>query len=52
MFSNLVTTVQYIPDWFPGATFKRTAAQWRKDVDRMVEEPFAYVHAQQARFAL
>jgi hypothetical protein len=49
---NLIATVKYIPDWFPGATFKRIAVKWRKVIDELVAEHFAYVLAQQACFAL
>ena len=41
-------TVKYVPGWFPGATFKRTAARWRKTVDDLCEKPYAFVKNQMA----
>jgi hypothetical protein len=32
--------LRYIPEWFPGASFKRTAALWRKHTMDMVNLPF------------
>ncbi|KAK0211390.1 cytochrome P450 [Desarmillaria ectypa] len=34
--------LKYVPDWLPGAKFKRLAQMWRKDVEAMKEEPFKY----------
>ncbi|KAK0469549.1 cytochrome P450 [Desarmillaria tabescens] len=34
--------LKYIPDWFPGAKFKKLAQTWSKDVEDMKEEPFKY----------
>jgi len=35
--------VKYIPEGFPGATFKRQARIWRKYITDMVDLPFAAV---------
>ncbi|KAI0325277.1 cytochrome P450 [Cubamyces sp. BRFM 1775] len=35
--------LKHIPSWFPGATFKRQAAEWRKATDAMVEVPYKAV---------
>ena len=32
--------VRYVPDWLPGAKFKRQAKEWKKLVDNMVDQPF------------
>ena len=40
----------YVPSWFPGAGFKRKAADWRKLNRTMVEKPFAYVQERLVRF--
>lgn len=40
---NLVPALQYLPDWFPGAGFKKTAREWRKTLNYMVEGPFQFV---------
>ncbi|KAH7889232.1 cytochrome P450 [Phlebopus sp. FC_14] len=33
----------YLPAWFPGATFQRTAASFRASLGMWVDEPFEYV---------
>ncbi|CDO75710.1 hypothetical protein BN946_scf184493.g8 [Trametes cinnabarina] len=35
--------LKHIPSWFPGASFKRQAAEWRKATTAMVEVPFKAV---------
>ncbi|KAI0659485.1 cytochrome P450 [Cubamyces menziesii] len=35
--------LKHIPSWFPGATFKRQAAEWRKATNAMVEVPYKAV---------
>lgn len=44
-----MATVRYLPDWFPGTEFKRTARLWRKTVTDLVERPYAFVKQQMAR---
>ena len=39
-------TVQYLPAWFPGAGFKKTAALWAESLVNMVEQPYQYVKQQ------
>lgn len=41
-------TVSHIPDWFPGASFKRIAAQWRYNGKEFVERPYTFVKHQMA----
>lgn len=36
-------TVQHVPSWFPGASFKRTAVLSTKYAKEMIEAPFQYV---------
>jgi len=36
-------TVKYIPSWFPGASFKRKAREWRKLSRDLIERPFEAV---------
>jgi hypothetical protein len=36
-------TVQHIPSWFPGASFKRTAILSAKYAEDMIEAPFQFV---------
>lgn len=40
---SLVIPVQYLPNWAPGAQFKRDAAEWKKSVVAMYEKPFQFV---------
>nr|BAL05113.1 cytochrome P450 [Phanerodontia chrysosporium] len=32
--------LKYVPTWFPGASFKRQAAEWKKLVDALYEQPY------------
>ena len=43
------SAVRHLPSWFPGAGFKRKAAVWKKEVERLVDEPFEYVEKMMAR---
>jgi len=36
-------TVKYVPDWFPGAGFKKFAKETRKGLDNSMDHPFQYV---------
>ncbi|CAK5282465.1 unnamed protein product, partial [Mycena citricolor] len=40
--------LQHIPEWFPGAKFKRDGAVWRKMARQMVDVPFAETKRQMA----
>jgi hypothetical protein len=42
-------SVQYIPDWFPGAKFKRTAKEWRKTAEQLKHEPYNNIKDQVVR---
>ena len=35
--------MRHLPDWFPGAGFKRNAAIWKKKMEEFVDEPYAFV---------
>ena len=43
---DLFPILAYVPSWFPGAGFKKKAAQWRKLNATLTEKPFRYVHEQ------
>ncbi|KIW18489.1 hypothetical protein PV08_02777 [Exophiala spinifera] len=43
---DVVPALKYIPEWLPGAGFKRTAKQWEQTVQRVVEEPYRFVQDQ------
>ncbi|KAJ7146876.1 cytochrome P450 [Mycena epipterygia] len=36
-----IPILQHVPDWFPGAGFKRLAKGWRKEVEALRDLPFA-----------
>ncbi|PBK93430.1 cytochrome P450 [Armillaria gallica] len=40
---NIIPILRHIPDWFPGAEFKRTAKEWRSTLHEVVEQPYNYV---------
>jgi hypothetical protein len=40
--------VRYLPDWFPGTGFKRTAREWRETLTDLTERPYAFVKHQMA----
>ncbi|EJD46841.1 putative CyP450 monooxygenase [Auricularia subglabra TFB-10046 SS5] len=41
-----IPALKYLPTWFPGASFKRHAAEWRKLVERMLHAPLDHVKYQ------
>lgn len=45
---NAIPMLSYVPSWFPGAGFKKLAAEWRKHYDVMVDAPFNLVKEQMA----
>jgi cytochrome P450 len=45
---DLVPFLRHIPDWFPGAQFKRDAKEWRAITKAAMCEPFAMVKRQRA----
>ncbi|KAG8221648.1 cytochrome P450 [Butyriboletus roseoflavus] len=40
---DVIPSLKYLPDWFPGAGFKRNAAIWKQKIDEFVNEPFKFV---------
>ncbi|KAJ7247278.1 cytochrome P450 [Mycena rebaudengoi] len=38
---DYIPALKYVPDWFPGAGFKRQAKEWKKLTQAAVETPFA-----------
>ncbi|KAF9484052.1 cytochrome P450 [Pholiota conissans] len=45
---NLVPVLKYIPSWFPGAGFKKTAAEWAVSLAKMANDPHQFVKEQMA----
>jgi len=40
---DIFPALQNLPDWAPGAGFKRKAAAWKAKMEEFVEKPYAYV---------
>lgn len=45
---DIIPALQYIPENFPGATFKRTARKWRKSIEATAYIPYRFVQRQMA----
>ncbi|CAE6458090.1 hypothetical protein ACGC1H_006834 [Rhizoctonia solani] len=48
-YVNTITWMKYIPAWMPGASWKRTANAWRKEVQQMVNVPYNWAKDQISR---
>ena len=42
--------MQKLPDWAPGAGFKRKAVVWKSKMEEFVEKPYAYVKERMVSF--
>ncbi|KAJ6624204.1 cytochrome P450 [Mycena sp. CBHHK59/15] len=49
---DLVPWLRFIPKWFPGAKFKRTAAQWKIMLNTVIETPFQWAETHQESHSL
>ncbi|KAF8810286.1 cytochrome P450 [Phlegmacium glaucopus] len=45
---DIFPPLKYLPAWFPGAGFKRTAVHWAETLTKMVEAPHQFVKQQMA----
>ncbi|ATY64296.1 cytochrome P450 oxidoreductase [Cordyceps militaris] len=45
-FVDVVPAMRYIPGWFPGASFVRTAKKWKQTCEDAANMPFAFVKKQ------
>ncbi|CAA7270108.1 unnamed protein product [Cyclocybe aegerita] len=43
-----IPTLKYLPDWFPGASFKRQAKVWSEQMYTQLSEPHEWVKSQMA----
>ncbi|KAJ6104104.1 hypothetical protein N7523_010424 [Penicillium sp. IBT 18751x] len=43
---DLIPALKYVPSWFPGAGFKRTANLWREHLGRIADRPYDFVKQQ------
>jgi len=41
-----VPFLQYVPEWVPGASFKKTASEWAATLNEMVDLPYSFVKNQ------
>ncbi|KAL1891496.1 hypothetical protein Sste5346_007587 [Sporothrix stenoceras] len=46
---DIVPALQHIPEWFPGATFKKTAKKWRQSILTAAHVPYQFVQRQMAQ---
>lgn len=44
--TNVFSTVRHVPEWLPGAGFKKKASAWRSTLAKMVEGPHHFVKQQ------
>ena len=49
---DVFPSLQYLPSWFPGASFKATAKQWNKTLQKMVDVPHEFVKEQMVKLIL
>ncbi|KAH7333661.1 cytochrome P450 [Rhizoctonia solani] len=47
-FVNTFPLLSYIPDWFPGTGWKRTAREWRTQQEKAKTEPYEWAKTQVA----
>ncbi|KAG6337367.1 hypothetical protein ID866_1740 [Astraeus odoratus] len=45
---DFIPILTYVPEWFPGAGFKRKAREWRLVFDELVNRPYEFVKEQMA----
>ncbi|KAM0270336.1 hypothetical protein ACHAPA_003520 [Fusarium lateritium] len=43
---DILPFLRYVPDWMPGANFKRLARQWSSELEDLLEKPYAFVKHQ------
>ncbi|KAL9563002.1 hypothetical protein ACKAV7_012744 [Fusarium commune] len=45
---DILPLLRYVPDWVPGANFKRLAKKWSSELDDLTEKPYSFVKHQHA----
>lgn len=48
---DVVPALRYLPEYFPGASFKKTARRWRKSIQATAYIPYRFVRRQMAASA-
>ncbi|KAI1813707.1 cytochrome P450 oxidoreductase OrdA-like protein [Poronia punctata] len=46
---DTIPALRHLPDWFPGAGFKKIGKEWRKTLDMAATKPFLFARQQMAR---
>ncbi|KAG9125485.1 hypothetical protein FRC07_007416 [Ceratobasidium sp. 392] len=46
---NVIPSLVYVPEWFPGTDWKRNAQAWRAEKDRVLDDIFAWTKNQMAQ---
>ncbi|KPM36011.1 O-methylsterigmatocystin oxidoreductase [Neonectria ditissima] len=46
---DMMPFLRYLPDWIPGTGFKKIAQQWKAELTRTTEKPYAFVKDQLAK---
>lgn len=44
--ADIIPALRYLPDWFPGTSFKQTAREWKTMNDAVISTPYSYVQKQ------
>ncbi|QRV83120.1 cytochrome P450 family protein [Ceratobasidium sp. AG-Ba] len=47
-YVNIIPWLKYVPEWFPGASWKRKAHAWRAEKDKLINGPFEWTKTQMA----
>ncbi|KAL8999556.1 MAG: hypothetical protein Q9169_001645 [Polycauliona sp. 2 TL-2023] len=45
---DAVPAIKYLPDWFPGTSYRKTAREWKATNEAAAELPYAFVKRQMA----
>ncbi|KAF9769696.1 hypothetical protein IL306_012851 [Fusarium sp. DS 682] len=45
---DILPLLRYVPDWVPGANFKKLANKWNSELNDLTEKPYAFVRHQHA----
>jgi cytochrome P450 len=43
---DVIPALKYLPEWLPGASFKRTARHWKATLHAVADRPYAFVERQ------
>ncbi|EIW75777.1 cytochrome P450 [Coniophora puteana RWD-64-598 SS2] len=46
---DIFPSLQHLPNWMPGAGFKRSAVTWKKKMEEFVDQPYEYTQEEMKR---